>query len=282
MNLKNIKWIFCLVLFVLCGQTAQAQKNKSKDQKMVTNVEDLIQKSQNLILQKDRAQAIMILVRALNQASSKKEVIELKRNLEDISSLFLSDKTQQMYEAVLSNKRKDINTSLQKMLEISRVEPDQNLISAEAARLHILKKDCQQAFDLMEAQLKKNPYDELYLLTAAQAAACLGSKPELEKIEALSDNKKNNYRQDWLFLEMEKFYNENNKLKVKEKLAEIKKIDSENPQILYWESKAESDQKNTSSSLYEKYIQECKNLTSPRFRKYINNPHLCALQKEQL
>ncbi len=282
MKLKPIPGflIFFAILFSHPGLTAKTNKKTTPKVNSISNEEDLIQKAQNLILQKDRPQAIMILVKAINQTTSKNENIELRKNLEDISSLFLNDKTQQIYESTLSNKRKDIATATQKMLEISRVEPDHNLILSELARMMIIKKDCQQAYELMDAQLKKNPFDEIYNLTAAQSLACLGNKLEFDKIRTKIDFKKSNYKSEWLFLDLENYFKDGNKIKIKDTLADFKKLDPQNPSVYYFEARLQGLQKQSAQAQIEKYNQECKNLTSAQFRKYLFNPSLCLPVKE--
>lgn len=109
----------------LSATWVQAQ---TKDKKSETS-QDIIEKAQNLILQRDRAQAINILANAIKRESGRSQsVVELKKTLNEIAALFFSDKAQQLYEVGITLKRTDLNQALQKITEALRMEPDNSKI----------------------------------------------------------------------------------------------------------------------------------------------------------
>ena len=58
-------------------------------------------------------------------------------------------------------------------------------------------------------------------------------------------------------------------------LSEAAKIDDQNPQIQYWFWKLQTELKDNSEKSAQKYISECKKLTSRKLRIYQVDPFLC-------
>lgn len=242
---------------------------------------DLIEKAQNLILQKDRQQAINVLLAGLKQdPKNKVATIELKKKVEELGSLFLSDKAQQLYETSLSFKRKDLQQALQKINDALRVEPDNVQIMTESARLLIVKGDCNAALDQILKTYKKNTYDEQIVLTMAQVHLCLAAMDQYFSIRANEDPKKITENIDWMNLEIQRFIFEKDKVKAKDLFVRLQKRDSKNPQLLYWQWKISKLEGKEDASLIEKYKLTCNNVSARIFRTYQRDPYFCNKQIE--
>lgn len=242
---------------------------------------DLIEKAQNLILQKDRQQAIQVLLNGLKQEQKNKAAItELKKKVEELGSLFLSDKAQQLYETSLSFKRKDLAQAQAKINEALRIEFDNVQILTESARLLMLKGDCSGAQDQISKMYKKNIYDEQILLTMGQVQLCLGAMDQYFSIRSHVDAKALSENPDWIALELQRSLFEKDKLKSKERLTALQKIDPKNPQLIFWQWKFSKIEGDEDSSLVEKYKLNCNNISARIFRLYQRDPYFCNKQTE--
>ncbi len=247
----------------------------------VESYKDLIEKAQNLTLQKDRQQAINVLLNGIQREQKNKIAFnELKKKIEEIGSLFISDKAQQLFETSLSFKRKDIAQATQKINEALRIEPDNVQILTESARLMILKGDCLGAQDQILKTYNKNKYDEQILLTMGQVQLCLKAIDQYFSVRANLDSKKQNESLDWQILELQRGLFEKDKLKSKERFAHLQKIDPKNPQLLYWQWKLNKLEGNEDSALREKYNLSCNNVSARVFRIYEKDPYFCNKQAE--
>lgn len=264
--------IFSFFLLFIAFDQALAETESYKD---------LIEKAQNLILQKDRQQAIQVLLTGLKQEQKNKVAInELKKKVEELGSLFLSDKAQQLYETSLSFKRKDISQAQNKINEALRIEPDNVQIMTESSRLLILKGDCNSAQDQLSKTYKKNTYDEQILLTMAQIQLCLGAVDQYFSIRSHVELKHINENPDWMALELQRMLFEKDKLKAKERLTALQKIDPKNPQLFYWQWKLSKIEGEEDVSLVEKYKLNCNNVSARIFRMYQRDSYFCNKQTE--
>ncbi|HWU44304.1 MAG TPA: hypothetical protein VN132_12725, partial [Bdellovibrio sp.] len=82
---------------------------------------DIIEKAYNLSLQKDRQQALNILLSALQKETRPQNIAELRKVLSDVSHVFFSDKAQQLYETGISFRKTDLNQAQTKLTEALRI-----------------------------------------------------------------------------------------------------------------------------------------------------------------
>ena len=269
--MKKYQWIFFIIFFLSGIFKSYAEVDSYKES---------MEKAENLILQRDRDQAIQVLLNALQKEKNKATVLELKKKIEELGSVFLSDKAQQYFETALSGKRKNISQSLSKMNEASRVEADNIQIVSELVRLHILKGDCNKAQDLILKHYNKNKNDENILLSMAQIQQCLGAMDQYFSVRSYVDTKKIVESYDWQILELQREIFEKDKLKAKERLANLLKMDAKNPQNLYWQWSLEKLENRERNSFREKYNLSCNNISVGSFRKYMKDPYFCNKQSE--
>ncbi len=235
---------------------------------------DIIQKSQNLLLQKNRLQAIDLLVKALkNEKPNSSGYNELRKNLIEISRIFISDKAQQTYEFSLSLKKTDAPQALTKINEAVRMEPENFALLFESARQNLIKNDCKAALEIGHKIQKMNPLDDELGLLMSQIKMC---QNELTGSMISKDSFSTPHVFAWWSLEVERNIKEKNFLKAKEALSQLKKVDKNYPEQYYWGWRLDHDQKINNLDLAQKYKGECQNLSVALYRRYSLDPRLCG------
>ncbi len=261
---------FSSQVFSLCVfSQGKPAVNKSETYK------DIIEKAYNLSLQKDRQQALNILITALQKETRPQAVAELRKAVNDVAHVFISDKAQQMFEAGISLRKTDPAQALGKLNEASRMEPDNIAILAELSRVMIAKGDCSAAQDLMTKQVKLLPYDEDLRLTAAQAYVCQSSWVEYGKVYDSIEIRKSVLQKFWLILEVERYFKTKNFVKAQEIVTNLKKLDGKYPEVSYWAWKLGQVAKKPGLEDAQKYVITCKNISANQYRQYMIDPMLC-------
>ncbi|WP_413943732.1 tetratricopeptide repeat protein [Bdellovibrio sp. HCB-162] len=248
---------------------AQTKNGKSETYK------DIIEKAYNLSLQRDRQQALNILSSAIQKETRPQAVAELKKTVAEVSTIFFSDKAQQLFETGVSLRKTDVNQALDKVSEASRIEPDNLSIVNELARLMIAKGDCKNAQEAVQKQLTLVSFDEDLKLSMAQALACQGKWLEYQKVADTVAMKKSPQQKFWLALEMDKFLSAKNLTKAQEVLGTLKKADEKYPESFYWIWKFDQAQKKSNLDIAQKYVMTCKNISANQYRQYMIDPMLC-------
>ncbi|MEK2643701.1 tetratricopeptide repeat protein [Bdellovibrio sp. BCCA] len=248
---------------------AQTKNGKSETYK------DIIEKAYNLSLQRDRQQALNILSSAIQKETRPQAIAELKKTVSEVSTIFFSDKAQQLFETGVSLRKTDVNQAFDKVSEASRIEPDNFSIVNELARLMIAKGDCKNAQETVQKQLTLVSFDEDLKLSMAQALACQGKWMEYQKVADTVAMKKSPQQKFWLALEMDKFLSAKNLTKAQEALGTLKKADEKYPESFYWIWKFDQAQKKSNLDIAQKYVMTCKNISANQYRQYMIDPMLC-------
>ena len=260
--------------FVLAPTLTRASSPK----KNLETYPETIQKARNLILQKNRPQALDVLVAALkNEKSNSIGFRELKKNIQEISRIFFTEKAQQVYEFSLSLKRADLAQALTKINEALRLEPENFTLLLEAARQNLIKSDCKTALELAQKTQIINPWDNELNLILAQAKMCQNDLPGYASIKegaVISGSI------PWLSLEIERYLLEKNFTKATDALAQLKKIDKNYPEQYYWAWKIDIDQKINNLDSAQEYKSNCQNLTVTFYRRFLLDPRLCGRMVE--
>lgn len=240
---------------------------------------DIIEKAFNLSLQKDRAQAMNILIAAIKQESARNvDTLELKKALEQISYVFYTERAQQTYELALSLKQTDAPQAQQKISEALRLEPDNRSLFIEMLRLLIAKGDCPSAVESATKERMRDSYDENLVLLQAQALACVGNWEGYVKAKEGLEIKKSGLYKFWLILELEHNFALKNSNKAKENLAALLKVDPKYPELHYWRWRAATGKEK--ELFAQRYLKECTNISSGVYRQYMTDVSLCRKVSE--
>jgi thioredoxin-like negative regulator of GroEL len=264
-------------LFLFCGHDVFAQKgnnNRAAAQSAET-FKDLIDKAYNLSLQQDRSQAISILVNGIKKESKKGQVPkELLQTLEEVSSIFYSDKAQQLFETGISLKTSDPQTAASKLNEALRSEPENLAVQSELIRLQLYSSDCAGAQKQIKKIQEANPYNEALKLHLGQTFICMGSFELFDQLYVL-EGKKSQYQCFWGVAEAEKLFKKAEYTKAYEKLKNLETYCKQFPERSYWLWKIESELKYNNETTGQNYVSACKKLSIKQSREFAMDPNLC-------
>jgi hypothetical protein len=256
------------ILFAPPLVSAQVKSRRAETSK------DIIEKAYNLSLQKDRSQAINILVNAIKQENSNGgNTTELKKSLQQVSYLFYSDRAQQAYELALSLRKTDLPGAQQKLNEALRMEPDNLSLFVELQRILLAKGDCSASLDNIAKERQQDPFDENLVLLQAQSQACLGKWDAFVKTKELADTRKSALAKYWISLEIEQALSEKNVAKAKELISLLTKTDAKYPALDYWQWRIAAPSAKAEAA--QKYLKDCKNISPMTYRQYMTDVNLC-------
>jgi tetratricopeptide (TPR) repeat protein len=238
---------------------------------------DIIRKAQNLSLQKDRAQAISLLVGAMKKESKKNISAqrEIAETLSQAAQVFYSDKTQQLYELALSVQASDLSAALAKLQEASRLEPDNVSIEIALARLLVASSDCGGAANRL------NKFQDLFFaveelrLLSSQISLCQGRTDKHPATKSPADQKNSGLAVFWQAIEIENLLKLGNAAKALEDAEGLHKSEPQFPEAVYWIWRSELELKRRPEKSAQKYLNLCKTLTSRQRRQYLQEPLLC-------
>lgn len=238
---------------------------------------DIIEKAQNLSLQKERLQAVNLLVSAIKKESKKSPVAtkELIHSLERIASVFHSDKAQQLFELGISLKNTDPNMALSKLNEALKIEPDNQSIILEQNRINIMRNDCSVAAEGLLKYKEINPYSEEVDLVYSQAQVCAGSFDLYKQIRHKAEDKKSKLYPFWAIVDTEYHFKSGQTSKAKELIKFIIQKYPNYPESNFWMWKIDNNEEHAN-----KYINQCKSLTIKAQRELNYDPFLCRRTAE--
>ena len=152
---KKLRAILGVALFLFSPILQSKNSKESSD-----SVQELIYKSQSMILQGDRDKACPILTTALNKDGVKtKGFLEISKALKKCTEIFILEKAQQSYEVAISNYMSDKNQSIEKFKESLGFEPRNALIIKGLIFALLSQNECTQVKKYYSELKKINPYD---------------------------------------------------------------------------------------------------------------------------
>ncbi len=238
---------------------------------------DIIEKAQNLSLQKDRNQAVNLLINSYKK-ENKKAQPEIYEALELIARFFYTDKSQQLYELALPSKTQDLKYNLSKLNEALKLEPDNLLLLEAVVTSDLSNSDCSPALTKAKKLYEGNPVSESIQLLLAQSYLCSGMFKDYGAL--INTDKKSNYAIFWQALEVEFQYKTGQLLKAKELATQITKQHENYPEAYYWLWKVNLELKIKDEKNYLKYLSLCKTVSSKQIRSYVYEPNFCHHMSE--
>lgn len=236
---------------------------------------DLIEKSYNLSIQKDRTQAYITLANAIKKESKKGQVPkELLVAAEEVSSVFYSDKAQQLFETAISLKNTDLTLANTKISEAQKIEPDNLLILLEQLRMQLTAGECSSVFKKSGQNLETYFFYEPLKLIQAQAAVCSGEFSYYIENKP-SDFKKSSLQLFWQQVEIEYLF-KTSEFQTALVLAQNSEAQfSTFPETYYWRWKLELELKLKAEKSATKYLTSCKKISPRQQREFSVDPFLC-------
>lgn len=231
---------------------------------------EIIEIAQNLILQKDRDQAIRLLNKALLTEKNKTVLAEIRTILKDIGSLFLFDKSQQEYESSISFKKTEPGKWIASVERAQKIEPDNTLIMMEVIRNQVSKKNLSRAKEILEEFRIKNAFDKNVILAGAFLGVASADGKDISFLKArVKDLQLPNYAAINSYIELLERILAGNKEKALLAFAVWKKEDAQNPQVPYWEKRI-----NGGPKVDEEQI--CESFPEHLYRRYYYDLFFCS------
>ena len=250
-----------------------APKATSKNKE---SYKDIIQKAQNLTLQQDRLQASQVLVRVIkSETYNKKAQEELKKTLNDISTIFYTEKTQKLYEYAKSLLRESPQESLDKITEALKAEPNNILSLLWSARLSLFLGKCEDANLSTTKALEINPFYPQLQLADLQVKACLQNSEQMNKAASEYKHLETTYPLYYHMALAQKFFVQKQYPQATYHIDRAKQIDKEFPEIYFWESQILEKQELPIIDAASRYVRSCKTITKADYFKYDLEPRLC-------
>lgn len=248
-------------------QTPAPERADGKSDTQLETYQDLILKAQNLTLQQDRLQASQVLIRGL-QREAKDSVAyrELARSLEDLTSVFYTEKAQNAFaggEAVQDQKPRE---AVDRFLEALKTEDRNVAILKALARAYLRLEECEKAEPIVKQSEEVNPYSSEVRLLRLQVLDCqknydglavrlaaIGT--ELEAIEPFLKG-----------LQIGGLVRKKDFKKARAFLSSWESSAPDYPEVYYWKWELTRQTGSADRASAVKYSQLCQNL-SPRKRK---------------
>lgn len=273
----RVRFIIQLVVlfssFALFNDSVWAAKltNKSHSE----TYQNIIEKAQNLILQKNRLQALDVLKNAAQKEQNLTAVKELKKTAIDIANIFMTEKTHQLYESALTLRFSNVNDATSRINEALKIEPNNIALMLELSRLLIAKKDCKAAETNAISMVELIPFYEKVDLSLAQAYQCQNNWEGYRRIVATINIGKSEDKFAWEVLEFENALVNNQLLVAQDLLKTLEKSNPDYPELPYLRWKMSVARQKPDNDQAQKYLQGCKNITMSVYRKYLSDSTLC-------
>lgn len=237
---------------------------------------DIIDKALHHSLQKDRTQAVQVLVKSIQKESKKASPPkDLLSTLDEVATIFYSDKAQQLFELAISLKTTNPSVAQQRLGEALRLEPENLSVELEQARIHILTGDCSKAESIATRLQQQIPYLESIHLLAAQAAVCQGQLEKVAEARQNIDVKKSSLNIFWSSTEADQALRSGQPQKALDTALSMQKAAPQFPESFYWQWRAETELKKNPEKAGQTYLNNCKTLSPRHFREYLAEPMLC-------
>lgn len=270
----HLIFVLCVLGFPFVLPNIVLAKKKI-DNAQVETYQNIIEKAQNLMLQKNRSQAQDILSNAAQKETNLAAIKELKKTAIEISNIFMTEKTHQLYENALSQRYNNVNEALNKINEAIKLEPTNFLLKFELGSLLIAKKDCKAAEANALSMREVLPFYEKVDLALAQAHLCAEQLEAFKKVIATVNTKKSEDEYAWLVLEFKASLQQGSFLAAQEKLKTLINKYKDYPEIPYLQWKMSQAKQKPENDLAQKYLHQCKAISMSVYRKYLADSTLC-------
>lgn len=265
---KSKRVAIVAALFIFFKEIGWAQKTET--------YKDIIEKAYNISLQRDRIQATSLLISALKRETKKEGRKELQTALEKVSTVFYSDKAQQIFETGNSLFWTDPSQAQAKLIDANQLESGNLVVEMTLIRSLLAVNKCSVASRNLEKNQEIIDFFEDLQLLQAQIMIC-NSKFEEYKIEKQKQNQK---RQDeiglwWSLLDVEYFFRSSLFSSAMDALRDLEKKWASYPEIYFWKHKIEVENKVNSEETAQKYTSLCKAISPRQQRSFSRDPWLC-------
>jgi predicted Zn-dependent protease len=139
-----------------------------------------LQEAQDLLFKKKRGAALERLRGLRSFRLNSNQIRETQRLADSISTQFLTERGQQMFELAKTFMAKDPSEALSRLNEAKNEEPDNFVVLTWIGRTLLMKGDCEGAVDATEQPLRLFPTSQDIRLIRLQGLACLDKRKVLK------------------------------------------------------------------------------------------------------
>lgn len=231
-----------------------------------------IEKAQDLVIKKERYKALNRISGLLKKDQKAPQKQELRRVGNEISEVFISDKSQQEYEAGLSLWMTHPERAIQKFQESLSIDPTNFLVIGDMARAQIANGNCRTALELAQEAHLKYEFSDNINLALVQANICLQKWTDADRL--IIEQKKSDPTLFWYIAEADVAMARKDLARTQKALANAEKAEPNYVEIFLRRADLEELIKNK-KTWAEKYVIACKNVTMSKFRNYKSDPLYC-------
>jgi hypothetical protein len=249
--------------------SAVAAKSSKPPQKPTETYQDLIEKAQNLSLQKDRLQASQILLRAIGRETKGSAAYKaLASSLDELMNAFYTEKAQSAFAAAESNVTLKPHEAVEGFTEALRLEDGNVTVLKALARTYLGLDECDKADGFVTKAEALNPISAEVVLLRLQVLDCNKSTSALSAklfpLDPVLIPLENSVRG----LQIKDLLRREEMKKAKTLLAQWEAAAPAYPEVYFWKWTLSKEEK-ADRAAARKYMELCQNLT-PRKRKGFN------------
>lgn len=231
--------------------------------------QNIIEKAQNLSLQRDRLQASQILSRAIaREAKTSAGYRELTRALDDLTSAFYTERAQSVFVSAEANLPLKPREAIEGFTEALRLEDGNLTVLKALARTHLTLGECDKADVFVKSAESLDVYSPEVQLLRLQTLDCSKSALLTEKLFPLDSSLKpvEAYVRG---MQLRDLIRREEAGKAKAMLAEWAAAAPDYPEVYFWKWTLSQANEKPDRAAAQRYVQLCQNLT-PRKRKSYN------------
>lgn len=230
---------------------------------------DLIEKAQNLTLQRDRLQASQILNRALaREPKTSLGFKELTKALQELTTVFYTERAQAAFVAGEANLPLKPKEAIESFQEALRMEDGNVAVLKALARTHLTLGECEKADGYVKSAEALDSYAPEVFLLRLQTWDCSKAYSFLDEKLFVSDSQLVGLETSLRGLQMRALIRKGDLIKAKATLAKWSLASKDYPEVSYWTFEL-SKSGVLDRAAGQRYISACQNL-SPRKRKSYN------------
>lgn len=261
--------LLCGAAVCFWGLRAHAATAKPPQKPSTETYQDLIEKAQNLSLQKDRLQASQILTRAIAKESKGSVASKaLTLALSDLMTTFYTERAQSAFAAAESNLPAKPREAIEGFTEALRLEEGNVTILKALARTHLSLAECAPADGFVTKAENLDPYGPEILLLRLQVIDCEKQDDILATKLFPLDPSLTGFENVTRGLQVKDLVRRTETKKAKALVAQWETADPAYPEVYFWKWTLSKDEKPDRPAA-RKYVELCQNLT-PRKRKSFN------------
>ncbi len=254
-----------------------ADKSSEKASEQTETYHDIIQKAQNLTLQRDRLQTSQVLLRAISRES--KNTVgyrEMTKALSELTSVFYTEKAQSVFVAGESLYEAKPREALDQFLEALRLEDGNVAILKTTARCELTLGECTKADTYVKSAEAMDPYSPEVRLLRLQVLDCskAGDDVMAAKLDTVDDDL-GTLAKFAHGIEIKNLVREKELKKAKAVLTTWETQMSDYPEIFYWKWELSRLAGSPERAPALRYSTLCQNLTLHKRKSYILDVDLC-------